>query len=87
MNATVFLPFTNYIMFLLSLLALSFILIFLGHGPLRIVGYIMFGISILAIVYITFIWITLSHFSVPYNNTATFLKIVHNNLIAKGMKL
>lgn len=83
MNATVFFPFMSYFVFLIPLLIASMALIFIGRGPLRIIGYILLVISILWIVYIVFVWITLSNFTVPYNGTTTFLNI----LISKGMKL
>ena len=72
-NASAFLPFTDYAMFLILLYVIAGVLMFTG-GIFRIIGFILLGIAIFTSVYIAFIFITLSQYAVPnFNNTAAFI--------------
>ena len=73
MNASTFLPFTDYAMFLILLYVVAGVLMFTG-GIFRIIGFMLLGIAIFTNVYIAFIFITLSQYTVPnFNNTAAFI--------------
>lgn len=84
MNATSFLPFTDYFAILMVLYIISIGLILVG-GAARIVGFILIALTIIATIYVAFLFTTLSQYTFPTNGTLS--SIIYPATVVAGIVL